>query len=182
MANNVAKREFQKRYLDYWNSTAELTGTGRPVDALIMPLAPFPAAQPEKWAFFAGGYHPANVSKSFYYYGYSMIINLLDYPSVVIPVTHANKDADKPTADHKPLSTSDEYARCKCSFSLCPILKMANAVLHPDDPEIYDGAPVAVQIVGRRLKEERILAIAEYLANLLRDRQQSSAPHSSSHL
>lgn len=42
-AVNVEKREFQKEYMEYWNSTAELTGTGRPVDAVITPLAPMPA-------------------------------------------------------------------------------------------------------------------------------------------
>lgn len=36
-----------------------------------------------------------------------------------------------------------------------------------DDPEIYDGAHVAVQIVGRRFQEEKILAITEILGNAL---------------
>jgi Asp-tRNA(Asn)/Glu-tRNA(Gln) amidotransferase A subunit family amidase len=30
-----------------------------------------------------------------------------------------------------------------------------------DDPDIYHGGPVAVQVVGRRLREEQILEIAE---------------------
>ena len=34
-----------------------------------------------------------------------------------------------------------------------------------DDPEIYDGAHVAVQLVGRRLQEEKVLAMAEQLGN-----------------
>lgn len=37
-----------------------------------------------------------------------------------------------------------------------------------DDPEIYDGAPVGLQIVGRRLQEEKVLAVAEYVANSLK--------------
>lgn len=37
-ANNVAKREYQKEYMEYWNSTAELTGTGKPVDVVIAPV------------------------------------------------------------------------------------------------------------------------------------------------
>jgi amidase len=36
-----------------------------------------------------------------------------------------------------------------------------------DDPEAYHGAPVAVQIVGRRLTEEKIMAIAEEIGILL---------------
>ena len=30
-----------------------------------------------------------------------------------------------------------------------------------DDPEIYDGAPVGVQIVARKFEEEKILAIGK---------------------
>lgn len=44
--------------------------------------------------------------------------------------------------------------------------KIADAVCE-DDAEAYDGAPVAVQIVGKRLSEERILAIAEEVGRLL---------------
>ena len=36
-----------------------------------------------------------------------------------------------------------------------------------DDPEIYDGAHVAVQLVGRRLQEEKVLAMAEYLGDAI---------------
>lgn len=39
---NIAVKNYRKKYLDYWNSTSEFTGTGRPVEAFIMPLAPFP--------------------------------------------------------------------------------------------------------------------------------------------
>lgn len=34
---------------------------------------------------------------------------------------------------------------------------------HADDAEIYDGAPVAVQVVGRRFEEEKVLVFAEIL-------------------
>jgi amidase len=36
-----------------------------------------------------------------------------------------------------------------------------------DDPEIYDGAHVSLQIVGRRLQEEKMLAIAAHVESLL---------------
>jgi amidase len=37
-----------------------------------------------------------------------------------------------------------------------------------DDPEIYDGAPVALQLVGRRLEEEKMLALGELVAEALK--------------
>lgn len=36
-----------------------------------------------------------------------------------------------------------------------------------DDAEAYHGAPVAVQIIGRRLTEERVMAIATEIGRLL---------------
>src|SRR5712672_1511668 len=40
----VQKRRaaLRKEYLDYWNGTKASTTTGRPVDAIISPIAPFP--------------------------------------------------------------------------------------------------------------------------------------------
>ena len=51
-AVNVAKRAYQKEYMEYWNSTEALTGTGRPVDAVIAPLAPFAAARPHMYSYY----------------------------------------------------------------------------------------------------------------------------------
>lgn len=51
-AVNVAKRQYQKEYMEYWNSTVALTGTGRPVDAIISPLAPFAAARPDMYKYY----------------------------------------------------------------------------------------------------------------------------------
>jgi amidase len=38
MRRTIALRDYRKAYLEYWNSTAALTGTGKPVDALIAPV------------------------------------------------------------------------------------------------------------------------------------------------
>ena len=97
-ANNVAKREYQKEYLEYWNSTKDLTGTGRPVDGLIAPLAPFPAARQEGYS----------------YYGYSTFVNLLDYTSCVFPVTTADKNIDVMDEDFRPLSDEDKEVAAGC--------------------------------------------------------------------
>ena len=97
-ANNIAKREYLKEYLDYWNSTQHLTETDRPVDAMIMPLAPFAAARPGTYKF----------------YGYSSIINVLDYTSCTIPVTKADKSIDVVNKDFAPMSDMDRDVADSC--------------------------------------------------------------------
>lgn len=37
-----------------------------------------------------------------------------------------------------------------------------------DDPEMYHGQPVNVQIIGRRFQEEKVLAITEYVDGLVK--------------
>ncbi|KAL8650323.1 MAG: hypothetical protein Q9226_005196 [Calogaya cf. arnoldii] len=133
-ANNVAKREYQMEYMDYWNSTAEVTGTGKPVDIVIAPVAPFAAPRPN----------------SFLWYGYSSIVNVLDYTSCTLPVTTVDKSIDVLDPSFKPVDDFDKK------------------VMDTYDPEIYDGAHVGVQLIGRRLQEEKVLAVTEYVAEVLR--------------
>jgi amidase len=133
-ANNVALRQWQKEYMDYWNSTADSSGTGRPVDGLLAPIAPHTATRPLEYK----------------YYSYSTFVNGLDYTSVVIPVTVADKSIDLRDPSYQPLSEIDE------------------TIQDSYDGEVYDGAPVSVQLVGRRLQEEKMLVLAEHLGSILK--------------
>lgn len=100
MRVNVAKREAQKAYMEYWNPTAELTGTGRPVDAVISPLAPFAAARPAKYTYLT----------------YSSFVNVLDYTSVVVPVTQVDKNVDKKNESFKAVDEVDQETQDNCKF------------------------------------------------------------------
>jgi len=37
-----------------------------------------------------------------------------------------------------------------------------------DDPEVYHNGPVSVQVVGRRLREEQVLEMADALTQALK--------------
>lgn len=97
-ATNVELRRLKKEYLDYWTSTVAQTGTGRPVDALICPLAPWPAARPGKYS----------------YYGYSSWVNVLDYTSVVVPVTNVDKNVDRRNEDYTAIDDRDKMIQDDC--------------------------------------------------------------------
>ena len=142
-ANNIAKRNYQKEYMEYWNSTAHMTATGRPVDAIIAPLAPFAAARPDRYK----------------YYGYSNIYNTLDYTSCVVPVTNVDKQVDVVNESFQPVSEQDRDTQ------------------EDYDPEIYHGAHVAVQLVGRRLQEEKVLALSEYVGGAIAEAKETRSSH-----
>ena len=44
-----------------------------------------------------------------------------------------------------------------------------------DDPEVYHGAPRAVQLLGGRLEEEKLLAIGQIVTDALKGYEASSA-------
>ncbi|PPQ78251.1 hypothetical protein CVT25_011710 [Psilocybe cyanescens] len=77
--------------------------------------------------------------------GYLFLFSLLDYTAGVLPVTTVDKALDRLPHD---FTASDEYKR----FS--PVAKIACSVY---DAEKMHGLPLGVQIIGRRLEEEKVL-------------------------
>ncbi|KAL0951472.1 hypothetical protein HGRIS_008160 [Hohenbuehelia grisea] len=86
------KRDIREAYVAHWNATVAATGTGRPVDAIISPIAPY-AAPP----------HGKNKSAD-----YTMIWNLLDYTALVVPVTKVDPSIDVKKPPHEFLNPKDK--------------------------------------------------------------------------
>ncbi|KAL4924075.1 amidase [Aspergillus undulatus] len=128
---HLQKWKFQMEYLDQLRAFEEKVG--KELDAIIAPITPTAAV----------------LHDQFKYYGYASVINLLDFTSVVVPVTFVDKGVDGRNEGHVPVSELDRV------------------VQGGYDPERYHGAPVAVQVIGRRLSEERTLAVAEEVGRLL---------------
>ncbi|KAF8996224.1 amidase signature domain-containing protein [Cyathus striatus] len=76
---------------------------------------------------------------------YNLIFNLLDYTTGVMPITHVDKDKDALPTE---FTSTPEYK------SMQPVAKGAYSVY---DADKMHGLPVGVQIVGRRLEEEKVL-------------------------
>lgn len=142
--------------IDYLNKIREFEArAGRELDAIIAPITPTAAIR----------------HNQFKYYGYATAINVLDFTSLVVPVTFADKNVDVSPADFKPLTKIDSIVQAECK-AYPPSSEFVRwlTLLMLDDPDIYHGAPVAVQIIGRRLTEERIMALAEEVGRLLKQR------------
>lgn len=89
----------------------------------------------------------------------SNIYNTLDYTSCVVPVTNVDKKIDVVNKSFKPVSEQDRDTQ------------------EDYDPEIYHGAHVAVQLVGRRLQEERVLALSEYVGEAIAESKDTRSSH-----
>ncbi|KAI0322719.1 general amidase [Amylostereum chailletii] len=128
------RQNLRKEYLDRWEATSTSTSTGRPVDAIISPAAPYASAP-----------HGKNSSA-----GYTMVWNGFDYTACTFPVTKVDPAIDQKKAPHQFLSQSDEKI-----YALY-------------DPEVFKNAPVALQLVGRTLEEEGVIAMTEIVDAALR--------------
>ena len=73
------------------------------------------------------------------YWGYTSQWNLLDYPALVFPVTKADPAIDVIEHGFQPMSKADEENHKTYQ-----------------KPEIYKGAPVSLQLVGRRYDDEKV--------------------------
>jgi amidase len=83
--------------------------------------------------------------------GYSKVWNILDYTALAFPVTKVSQTLDPfPAGSYQPRNDQDAW----------------NWGVY--DPESMDGHPVGLQIVGRKLEEEKVLGVAAVFEKLLR--------------
>jgi amidase len=101
-------RKYQKQYMDYWNSTAQLTSSGRPVDAILSPVSPVPPHPFFGTTDFGKSLPPLRPKNNMLIsLGYTPWVNVIDSPSVVFPVTRVYADVDKVDKTYQPLNELD---------------------------------------------------------------------------
>ncbi|GAD97024.1 acetamidase [Paecilomyces variotii No. 5] len=86
----------------------------------------------------------------FTYVGYTGVFNILDYPAVSFPTgVKVDKTLDTPYSEHRALSDID------------------SRVQNGYNAEAVDGMPVSLQLVGRRLEEEKVLMMTDVVLQAL---------------
>ncbi|KAM3533118.1 hypothetical protein MY4038_003649 [Beauveria bassiana] len=95
-----------------------------------------------------GGMHDACSSC-----GYTFLFNLLDYTAGVIPVTHVDKEKDQ----------------LPKGFNVCSLNGVARGAYRHYNADDMHGLPVGVQMIGRRLEEEKVLTLMKRVEDALGD-------------
>lgn len=150
------RQRYRTEYRAYWNGMGPETESGRVPDAVIMPAAATLAVRPGQ----------------FKYYGYSAIVNALDYVAGVFPVTTADRNIDVSAEELEPLSDLDKEVQSSCKSHLpYHLLKFEADLVVPnvDSSEDAHGLPVALQVMVPRLGEEVATGLMEVINECLAD-------------
>lgn len=97
------RNQFMKASLDHWNATISRTTTGRPIDAIIAPIAA----------------DPPSPHGSLFYHGYTGFCNWLDYAASTFPVTKVIPEVDVAVDAHEFRCERDRYAFENCEYLEC---------------------------------------------------------------
>ncbi|ORY59672.1 amidase signature domain-containing protein [Pseudomassariella vexata] len=112
--------------------------TGRPVDVILMPAMP----------------HPAVPHRSCRWVGYTKVWNVLDYSALVLP---AGKVMSEDTEAQWNFDSRNELDDWNAAVWKNDGAQMAELAL-----------PVGIQLIGRKLEEEKVLAIGAVVDGILR--------------
>ncbi|KAJ5887325.1 hypothetical protein N7504_011372, partial [Penicillium tannophilum] len=114
------------------------------IDALLMPVIPWVGYEPKTWV------------KSKQWVGYTGMWNLLNYASVTVPIGKADRGSDSVGGGkdvewegYSPRNESDAFN------------------YEQYDIELVHGMPICVQIVGGRFGEEKAIAVAKVVDELM---------------
>lgn len=111
--------------------------SGKPVDILLTPVIPHAAVPHGKCRWV----------------GYTKVFNFVDYAAAVLPAGQVSKEADAGAAramdGYHPRNALDEWN------------------WNTFDLESMDGMPIGVQVVARRLEEEKVLGAARAIDKIV---------------
>ncbi|KAL6307698.1 amidase [Sparassis latifolia] len=138
---NLAREAFRSNIASHWNATQLRTTTGRQVDAILSPVASTLAPPHDTTCW----------------WGYSSYWNLLDFPAVVFPTGRFSSQ------NYTPSDVSEEFIPHAGARN-----KVEEIVRKQWSPETYDNACIGLQLIGRRLNEEKLLGMLRVVEDAVR--------------
>lgn len=170
LAYTESRNALAQSWLARWQATAALTGTGRPIDGLLMPAVAAPAqvspqspARPFELMFRLQPFEETIP------YSYTALSVLLDLSTACFPVGKVSQELDVLDEDFSIQSEMDALvnAWCKCFF--CPSGKNRLIWCLTDrDPLRFLNAEVGLTIATRRLEEEKACYLLKTVEAALR--------------
>lgn len=96
---------------------------------------------------------------------YTGVWNILDYTAISFPTgITADKEIDLLSPHQESLSDLDAEVQSKCQLKPSSFI---HVLTYKDDAVAVHGMPVSLQLTGRRLQEEKVLAMTQRVLEAL---------------
>jgi amidase len=103
----------------------------------------------------------------FKYVGYTGVFNIVDYAAVSFPCgVTVGKEIDRSKPRHRPHSDLDKEIHAECKFYLF-LQQQVLTFIVVDSQHVVHGMPVSLQLVARRLEEEKVLEMTREIIESL---------------
>ncbi|KAI9136905.1 amidase signature domain-containing protein, partial [Paraphysoderma sedebokerense] len=139
--------QYEKKFLKFWNDNCD--SNGKELDAIICPVHGMPPVPHDTLPWLSSCM------------SYSFLYNVLDYPAGIIPVTTLDPELD----------AYDSFV--ENSYLEKRNLEIENTVIHKlmashYDPVSMKGLPIAVQVVGKKLEDEKTVQVMKVVDECLK--------------
>lgn len=107
------------------------------------------------------------------YFPYTSAWNILDMPCITFPSgLKVDPEIDVVDKDYKPRSEKDKREYETCKSTLNPFIKQNRrrrlTIMDADVPETFEGAPIALQLVGKHFRDEETVAATDLVSKIIR--------------
>jgi amidase len=142
---NVRRAKAAKTYLKLFSDND--------LDAIIMPSAPHTALPLDCWTTAT----------------YTGLWNYLDYPAIVIPVDQVRDIDSTDDLSNAKFGPDDEKLYSLCRYYIPNVKTEADTCSMDSGSEQYKGAPLCIQVVGYRHKDEALIKAAAVLDSIIKE-------------
>lgn len=98
---------------------------------------------------------------------YTMLWNMLDHPALVFPTGDVvDVELDPVDVKYTPTNPIDKQQFDKCEFKR-DIYLSSDLLTRVDDPKVFAGAPLSLQVVGKHLRDEETVAAARLIEQIM---------------
>jgi amidase len=92
---------------------------------------------------------------------------MIDYPAMSIPInSFVDPALDKADGTYNPANDKDAQLQSACE-PCCSLVEVRLLTSASDTPEDFAGAPLSVQLVCRRFREEEIIGLTRIVESAL---------------
>lgn len=162
---HLERTDLQKRYLDRWNEAG--------IDVILCPTTPFSFVKSGQ--FKHGKFSPLHGRRrrriDYVLVGYTGVFNILDYACISFPTGRSvDKEIDTYTDDYQSLTDICKSIHDECKLiSNYPKINLPEQKLKVfiDDPAAVHSMPISLQLVARRLEEEKVIAVTKKVLDVI---------------